>query len=96
MTLTKKCWGKVNICVGGECGGVRADTWTDTMSMMLCEQLGCGNNSRTDSEESMVIIKSVHMLQKTDNLTKCNFVKYDNETRKVQKAANVVCSGNCF
>eukprot|EP00064_Thunnus_orientalis_P002348 superscaffoldBa00000166_g2355 len=61
INLTKTCWGKVNICMDGNCGGVCAATWGKTMSEKLCEQLDCGTVSDSDvlsKRDNTVIVKS--------------------------------------
>ncbi|XP_044208356.1 scavenger receptor cysteine-rich type 1 protein M160 isoform X2 [Thunnus albacares] len=95
INLTKTCWGKVNICMDGNCGGVCAATWGKNMSKELCKQLDCGTVSDSDSdvlfkEDNTVIVKSMHMSKRTDNLTKCSFVMNDNAP--CEKAVHVVCS----
>ncbi|XP_067447489.1 scavenger receptor cysteine-rich type 1 protein M160 isoform X2 [Thunnus thynnus] len=95
INLTKTCWGKVNICMDGNCGGVCAATWHKNMSMKLCEQLGCGtvfDPVVLSERDNTVIVKSMHMSKRTDNLTKCSFVMNDND--RCEHAVHVVCSGS--
>ncbi|XP_042265863.1 scavenger receptor cysteine-rich type 1 protein M130 isoform X3 [Thunnus maccoyii] len=95
INLTKTCWGKVNICMDGNCGGVCAATWGKNMSKELCKQLDCGTVSDSgvlSKRDNTVIVKSMHMSKRTDNLTKCSFVMNDNDP--CEDAVHVVCSGS--
>uniref|UniRef100_UPI0037E72D19 scavenger receptor cysteine-rich type 1 protein M130 n=1 Tax=Semicossyphus pulcher TaxID=241346 RepID=UPI0037E72D19 len=95
VNLTEGCWGTVNICMGGNCGGVRNSSWTEEKSHMLCESLNCGHaivNAKIWPGESKVTIKSLHSTQSTKNLGQCNFIK--NNNTHIEKAAVVVCSGS--
>lgn len=44
-----ECWGKVEVCLDGACGGVCEDAWTDKKSDMLCKDLDCGSISHLSS-----------------------------------------------
>ncbi|XP_069564442.1 scavenger receptor cysteine-rich type 1 protein M130 [Brachyistius frenatus] len=96
MNLTDSCWGHVRFCLGGECGGVCADTWTDEKSVMLCEALGCGGKvlkpHRSGKNHMKILINSLHTTNHTSDLRQCNFIKDGNNT--CNKAAYVVCSGS--
>ncbi|XP_026189180.1 scavenger receptor cysteine-rich type 1 protein M130 [Mastacembelus armatus] len=98
VNLTSECWGNVNICVDGMCGGVCADTWTDMQSLMICKNLGCGNTTLaaiSQTQENKVIIKSLHTTKDSTNLTQSNIVKYaKNDNTCNQNAAYVVCPGS--
>nr|XP_020473602.1 antigen WC1.1-like [Monopterus albus] len=98
VNLTNECWGNVNVCVNGKCGGVCADTWTHTQSEILCKSLGCGDKAlrpNNQPKKSSVIFKSLHTTKQTTSLTQCNFVKYsDSDTTCNQNPAYVVCSGS--
>ncbi|XP_053173316.1 antigen WC1.1 [Scomber japonicus] len=97
VNLTNKCWGMVNVCMGGECGGVCKNTWTDNMSESLCKELGCGNISLKSykQESSVVIVKSLHSPKNAAKLANYNFVKNDdNDKTFSQNPAYVVCSGS--
>lgn len=99
VKLTNTCWGNVNVCVNGKCEGVCADAWTDKKSVMLCENLGCGNRNlpklpTTTNQSQKVFYKSLHTTHHTTNLSQCNFVKYDeNDNTCNTEPASVVCSG---
>ncbi|XP_060912936.1 scavenger receptor cysteine-rich type 1 protein M160 [Labrus mixtus] len=96
VNLTKECWGNVNICVGGECGGVFSDTWTEKKSQMLCENLKCGNailKAKNPLPDGKVSFKSVHATKQTSDISQCNFIK-NNDNVSREKAAFVVCSGS--
>ena len=96
MTLTEGCWGTVNVCMGGNCGRVCKDSWTDKNSEMLCKERGCGDEVLTPYKtpgKTNVIFKSLHKTKNTANLTECNFVKNDEEDLLCEPAY-VVCSGN--
>ncbi|KAI3357098.1 hypothetical protein L3Q82_015566 [Scortum barcoo] len=100
VNLTNKCWGNVNVCTDGICGGVCADAWTDEKSVMLCKNLECGNRvlpklSTTTGPSQEVIFKSLHTTNQTTQLTQCNFVKYDkNDKTCSRNPAFVICSGS--
>nr|XP_020490943.1 scavenger receptor cysteine-rich type 1 protein M130-like isoform X1 [Labrus bergylta] len=94
VNLTKECWGNVNICVGGECGSVFGDTWTEKKSQMLCENLKCGNailNTKNPLPVINVSFKSVHATEQTSDISQCNFIK-NNDFSKKAAPAFVVCS----
>lgn len=98
VSLTNECWGKVRFCMGGKCGGVCKDTWTDADSVMLCKNLGCGDKILTANKDPGaydVIIKSLHATAHTTNLTQCNFIQYnEGDTTCNHNPAYVVCLGN--
>ncbi|KAM7404253.1 hypothetical protein PAMP_011619 [Pampus punctatissimus] len=94
ITLTNNCWGHVNVCMDKNCGGVCANTWTENKSTKLCEELTCGSNSVTLSNQdnsNNVLINSVHTLNERDNLKNCTIVKDDGACKS---AAFVICSGS--
>ncbi|XP_041655928.1 scavenger receptor cysteine-rich type 1 protein M130 isoform X1 [Cheilinus undulatus] len=96
VTLTKGCWGNVNICTGTLCGGVRNDTWTDKKSEMLCKNLNCGKamlNAKISVQESNVAFKSVHTTKHTRKLSQSSFIKDEEKDMAMkQYPAFVVCS----
>nr|XP_046253178.1 scavenger receptor cysteine-rich type 1 protein M160 [Scatophagus argus] len=97
VNLTNGCWGNVNVCVGGKCGGVCKDAWSDEKSDMLCENLGCGHGILASSTpvETEVIIRSMHTTKHTTNLNQCNLVRNDDgDTTCNKKPGYVVCSGS--
>ncbi|XP_040009026.1 antigen WC1.1 [Xiphias gladius] len=98
VNLTKKCWGEVNVCLEGRCGGVCADSWTFNQSMKLCKDLGCGDNVLQPIKkptETQVIVKSLHSTKQTTPLTHSNFVRMaEDDTTCNQNPAYVVCSGS--
>ncbi|XP_070694977.1 scavenger receptor cysteine-rich type 1 protein M130 [Pempheris klunzingeri] len=98
LNLTNECWGTVNVCVGGKCGGVSKDTWTEQNSLKLCEELDCGTKvllPMQQTQQSDLILKSLHSTKQTKKLDQCNVVKYGgNETSHTGSPAVVVCSGS--
>ncbi|XP_035863944.1 scavenger receptor cysteine-rich type 1 protein M160-like [Sander lucioperca] len=99
VKLTNECWGYVNVCADGECGGVCADTWTDQKSVMLCENLGCGDislvpNPKANTKESKVLFKGLHTTNHMTNLSQSNFIKNENDYICKPRQAYVVCSGS--
>lgn len=101
VDLTDGCWGHVNVCVGGKCGGVRRDTWSEEKSDTLCGNLGCGTTIATADNpdgKSQVIVESLHTKFLTDNLNKSVLVlsKINPNEKPNHRSAFVVCSGNMF
>lgn len=99
--LTSECWGHVNICVGTKCGGVSKDSWTQNMSAMLCDNLGCGKPVQpTKNQEYFqeVIIASLYPTTYTRNVSQSVMVmKNDHNLEQMtwnKNPAYVVCSGN--
>lgn len=101
VDLTEGCWGHVNVCVGGKCGGVRRDTWSKQKSDTLCRNLGCGTTIA--STESLggkvlnVIVESLHTTSLTANLNQSILVLSQSqhfEPPSESSSAYVVCSGN--
>ncbi|XP_066499365.1 scavenger receptor cysteine-rich type 1 protein M160 [Hoplias malabaricus] len=77
VKLTNPCWGDVEVCFGSECGGICEQTWTNDLSDMLCENLGCGTAFRGDylgKKTATVTVGSVHCDGKK-NFSQCNFVR---------------------
>lgn len=94
--LTKGCWGHVNVCVGNKCGGVCKDSWTQKMSAMLCENLGCGKPIQSIMNQEYfqeVIITSLYTTTYTRNLNQ-GIVIMKNDSDCIKNPAYVVCSGN--
>lgn len=94
--LTSECWGHVNVCVGTKCGGVSKDSWTQSMSAMLCDNLGCGKPVQpTGNQEYFqgVIIASLHPTMYTRNVSQ-SVVVMKNNKNWIKNPAYVVCSGN--
>ncbi|TKS77042.1 Scavenger receptor cysteine-rich type 1 protein M160 CD163 antigen-like 1 [Collichthys lucidus] len=92
---TEECWGYVNICAGGKCGGVCNAAWTDKMSQMLCAETSCGDaitSVKQKREQSNVIFNSLHMTNHTTSLGQCNLVEKND--RVSCKKAYVVCTGS--
>uniref|UniRef100_A0A8C4F1B9 SRCR domain-containing protein n=1 Tax=Dicentrarchus labrax TaxID=13489 RepID=A0A8C4F1B9_DICLA len=97
VNLTNGCWGTVNVCVGGKCGGVCKDSWTKEKSVMLCKDIGCGNKilSSSQKNEAVPIVRSLHTTTHTTNLSQCNFIKNDEYGPNVNfrcELASVICS----
>ncbi|KAM8862387.1 scavenger receptor cysteine-rich type 1 protein M130 [Spinachia spinachia] len=96
-SLTNRCWGNVNICLGKKCGEVCSHSWTELNAVMLCKNLGCGTrvlHATTKPKESQVIFEGVHSTIETTNLTQCNFVLADENDNTCRNPAYVVCSGS--
>ncbi|XP_029910679.1 scavenger receptor cysteine-rich type 1 protein M160 [Myripristis murdjan] len=99
VALTNQCWGEVNVTVEGKSGGVCADTWSNRMFEMLCENpKKCGSKivevDPPDSKRKM-IIKSFHTTKHTKRLYESNLVLSDNsDFHCVKKQVYVVCSGS--
>ncbi|XP_024240911.1 scavenger receptor cysteine-rich type 1 protein M130 [Oncorhynchus tshawytscha] len=96
-----KCWGKVEVCLDGACGGVCEDAWTDKKSDMLCKDLDCGSAiyplsflRKSQSALNKITISSVHRTQQTTNISQCNMVKNVDQSYCKDKPAYVVCSGS--
>ncbi|KAK1897917.1 Scavenger receptor cysteine-rich type 1 protein M160 [Dissostichus eleginoides] len=98
FNLSEGCWGYVNVCLNGKCGGVCANPWTEEDSRMLCTSQNCGEHVRkpiTKTKPMEVKFKSLHFIDKTHNLTNCNLVRFDdNDTTCDDDPAYVVCSGS--
>ncbi|KAM9350289.1 scavenger receptor cysteine-rich type 1 protein M130 [Symphorus nematophorus] len=96
MSLTEGCWGTVKACMGGECGEVCNDAWTEEKAKMLCKDLGCGDKvlpALNKPQRIKAAFKSLHATRSIKNLTQCNFVKND-ENSLICEPAYVVCSGS--
>lgn len=94
--LTSDCWGHVNICVGSKCGGVSRDYWTQNLSAMLCDNLGCGKPvqpTRNQEYSQEVIIASLYPTMYTRNVSQSVMVM-KNDGAQIKNPAYVVCSGN--
>ncbi|XP_070825415.1 scavenger receptor cysteine-rich type 1 protein M130 [Chaetodon trifascialis] len=98
VNLTEQCWGNVNVCVGGVCGGVCKDTWTDAKSDMLCENLGCGKripDANGSPEKIEVTVKSLHIRPGSTNLNQSSFIMNNEKDGTCNRnPAYVVCSGS--
>lgn len=99
MDLTEDCWGHVNVCVEGKCGGVRIDTWSKEKSDTLCQNLGCGTtitSTESPNGKSAVIVESLHT-NANANLNLSILVLSQIQPKSHQpnhRSAYVVCSGN--
>ncbi|XP_041712992.1 antigen WC1.1 isoform X1 [Coregonus clupeaformis] len=97
-----KCWGKVDVCLNGMCGGVCEDAWTEHKSNMLCKAFHCGSaiyplsylKTKSQSADDKITIGSVHSTQQTTNISQCNMVKITDGSYCQNKPAYVVCSGS--
>lgn len=102
VDLTEGCWGHVNVCVEGKCGGVRNDTWLEEKSKSLCKNLGCGTAiafTESPNGKSEVIVESLHTFLPANNFNRSVVVlsQIQPKSRTIQPnhhAAYVVCSGN--
>lgn len=100
VDLTEGCWGHVNVCVGGNCGGVRRDTWSKPKSDTLCRNLGCGTTIASTEilggKGLSVMVQSLHTTSLTANLNQSILVLSHRliETPSKNSVAHVVCSGN--
>ncbi|XP_063064778.1 antigen WC1.1 [Engraulis encrasicolus] len=91
-----RCWGYVEVCRGGKCGGVCRDVWKH--SEKLCSKLGCGRpvNTNQDPRQSMemnLVFNSIHCpdSDSVSDLGTCTGVSYNHSCTK---AAYVTCSGS--
>ncbi|TNM86312.1 hypothetical protein fugu_006542 [Takifugu bimaculatus] len=94
--LTSECWGHVNICVGTKCGGVSKVSWTQNMSVMLCDNLGCGKPVqpiRNQKYFQEVIIASLYPTAHTRNVSQ-SVIVMKNDRARIKNPAYVVCSGS--
>ncbi|KAJ8395092.1 hypothetical protein AAFF_G00035480 [Aldrovandia affinis] len=96
VSLEKQCWGKVNVCIGGSCGGVCADIWTQEQSDMVCKDLDCGKALPLGQVKKTprVHVSSVRCAQPANNLTQCNFVLNSDESYCQENPVYVVCSAS--
>uniref|UniRef100_UPI003AAB80D5 scavenger receptor cysteine-rich type 1 protein M130 n=1 Tax=Centroberyx gerrardi TaxID=166262 RepID=UPI003AAB80D5 len=97
VNLKHQCWGKVEMCAEGKCGGVCADSWTDDKSKLLCKNLGCGNNilpvDLLKKNEFGVTIKSLHTTQQTTSLNESSIV-INSDNYCNNNPVYVACSGS--
>lgn len=96
MDLTEDCWGHVNVCVEGKCGGVRSDIWPEENSKTLCQHLKCGTSIKTNeipNGKSEVIVESLHTILQKASLNQSILVLSRIEP-KSYRSAYVICSGN--
>uniref|UniRef100_A0A4W5QI59 SRCR domain-containing protein n=1 Tax=Hucho hucho TaxID=62062 RepID=A0A4W5QI59_9TELE len=100
-TDTGNCWGKVDVCLNGACGGVCEDAWTEQESIMLCKDLKCGSAiyplsylKKSQSASDNITISSVHSTQQTTSMSQCNMVKNVDQSYCKDKPVYVVCSGS--
>ncbi|XP_076860200.1 scavenger receptor cysteine-rich type 1 protein M130 isoform X2 [Brachyhypopomus gauderio] len=90
----ERCWGKVEVCTGGQCGGVCRDTWKKVHSRILCQNLGCGGViDEYGGPESSVTVGSIHCPNGAENLGQCNFVPMA-EASRCKNPAYVACAGS--
>lgn len=100
MDLTEDCWGHVNVCVEGKCGGVRSDIWPEEKSEKLCQHLKCGTSIKTieiPNGKSEVIVESLHTILPRASLNQSILVLSRIEPKSYRpsyRSAYVVCSGN--
>ncbi|XP_076015441.1 scavenger receptor cysteine-rich type 1 protein M130 [Genypterus blacodes] len=99
VNLTNKCWGLVQVCIDGVCGGVCEETWSESKSDMLCKDLGCGKGYVLSTEDaahffkpqSNVPISSLHATKQTTRLADSNMVRISGSKCS---QVSVVCSGS--
>ncbi|KAL6459207.1 hypothetical protein MHYP_G00326790 [Metynnis hypsauchen] len=92
----EKCWGKVKVCMNGNCGGVCSDTWTKNLSDMLCENQSCGkalSKEYRGSTEPGLTTGSVHCSQETRKLSHCYFALMSDQST-CQTPVHVSCTGS--
>uniref|UniRef100_A0AAY4DL18 Si:dkey-8e10.2 n=1 Tax=Denticeps clupeoides TaxID=299321 RepID=A0AAY4DL18_9TELE len=91
----KRCWGDVEVCVGGRCGGVCEDAWTPDLSGKVCASLGCGHFiQRSDRELSpSVTIGSVHCPDHIKDITRCRYVLNSGSYCR-SRHVSILCSGS--
>ncbi|XP_056155908.1 antigen WC1.1 [Lampris incognitus] len=93
MRLSKICWGKMEVCASGECGGVCSYNWPNTLSDTVCENLGCGTSLPVEIKikDMSVNISRMEITQQTTKVTDCNMVRGD---YCVTDPVYIVCSGS--
>ncbi|KAJ8016568.1 hypothetical protein DPEC_G00008590 [Dallia pectoralis] len=92
----EKCWGKVDVCIQGKCGGVCLDAWDRHRSNILCEELGCGTANYplyNQTKSNGVFISSIHIPQVGIKLSQSNMVTNDDSYCQ-DKPAYVFCSAS--
>ncbi|KAK1801072.1 hypothetical protein P4O66_022774, partial [Electrophorus voltai] len=90
----ERCWGKLEVCTGGKCGGVCRVTWKQSYSKTLCRHLGCGDvmGEFDGPLDSNVTVGSVHCPESAQNLSQCNFV-FMSDASDCQTPAYIACAG---
>lgn len=92
-----RCWGNVEVCRNGKCGGVCRDVWTEKHSEKLCANLGCGRPVVTNQPEQSVALdvafSSVHCPSTVSDLSGCSYVLNNGSRCAEEKTVYVVCSG---
>ncbi|KAK7145628.1 hypothetical protein R3I93_013384 [Phoxinus phoxinus] len=95
----ESCWGTVEVCHDGICGGVCKDTWTIEHSAKICDNLGCGKpiqsllkNPFLTKYSGSVNHYSVYCLKEVKNISMCRFIPISDSTCKVP--AQVICTGS--
>lgn len=99
MALAEKCWGTVEVCRDGKCGGVCTDTWrSNEDSKMICENLRCGDPIQGPLTRQIndlpVSYYSVYCSENVRNMNMCKFIP--NKDSDCKTAAQVICKGNVY
>ncbi len=96
VSLREECWGTVNVCRDGKCGGVCRDTWRNEDSKMICTDLGCGDQISKQLQFKInkppVTYHSVYCSEKVLNMKMCLFIPNNDST--CNTPAQVICTGN--
>ncbi|XP_077078848.1 scavenger receptor cysteine-rich type 1 protein M130 [Siphateles boraxobius] len=93
----ERCWGTVEVCKNGKCGGVCRDTWKIEDSTKICVDLGCGKPIQTQLKNPIptqysgsVNHYSVYCLNEVKNINMCRFIP--NTDSKCNIPAQVICT----
>ncbi|XP_048065757.1 scavenger receptor cysteine-rich type 1 protein M160 isoform X2 [Megalobrama amblycephala] len=90
----EQCWGTVEVCRNGTCGGVCSDTWGYEESKKICDNLGCGEpipGQLTTPTKSKVTEYSVYCLEEVNKMSMCKFLPNNGICNK---PAQVMCAGS--
>ncbi|XP_056115506.1 antigen WC1.1 [Rhinichthys klamathensis goyatoka] len=93
----ERCWGVVEVCKNGICGGVCMDTWKIEDSTKICDNLGCGKPIQITSKNQIptqyhgsVNHYSVYCLNEVKNISMCRFIP--NSDSICNNPAQVICT----
>ncbi len=95
VSLREECWGTVNVCRDGKCGGVCRDTWRNEDSKMICTDLGCGDQISKQLQFKIISHRShtiVCTAQKSAKYENVPFIPNNDST--CNTPAQVICTGN--
>lgn len=98
----ERCWGTVEVCKDGTCGGVCRDTWTIEDSTKICSDLDCGKPIQSQLKQDKYQYQyrgsvnhySVFCLNEVKHLNMCRFIPINDNICK--NPAQVICTGNVY